>query len=295
MIPSGKLQIVTSSPAPPVASRSHRHPRAEPREHRRLAYTETFGSYLERYSAAVESAPSLDAVRAFGPPASYNPTMRLPVEQRKLYGDLEKPALANQIDVAKVLGKRVLEEKGVELPAVHAFFEGQLTRMGNGVKVRVEGTDEGFKTSKMIGVGLSTAPLHLGEAAEAAKAVGEQLAHAAEPAHAPEASVTVWTDPTGKEAAIEREAAAHGMFGSVEVDNELRLAVDGGVEVEIGDAAIKIGGHERVAPMEGTFEVAPVIGGKALGNDLTVRIGGKVQLVSPGLAKEFAGRPLALR
>jgi hypothetical protein len=45
-------------------------------------YNAAYGRYLETYVEGVKAAPSLDRVRAFGPPVDYDPAAPLPASQR---------------------------------------------------------------------------------------------------------------------------------------------------------------------------------------------------------------------
>jgi hypothetical protein len=101
-------------------------------------YNKAYGAYLDTYVQAVEAAPNLDRVRAFGPPVDYDPARSLPVSQRRNYDHLLSTHLDSNIDVHEAIGERVLRESGHKLPGGYTFFETKLGFMGQSVKERVE-------------------------------------------------------------------------------------------------------------------------------------------------------------
>jgi hypothetical protein len=111
-------------------------------------YNKAYGAYLETYVEAVEAAPNLDRIRAFGPPADYDPARSLPVSQQKNYDYLLKTHLDSNIDVHMAIGERVLRETGHKLPGGYTFFEAKLGFMGQSVKERVEMDDNGATKRK---------------------------------------------------------------------------------------------------------------------------------------------------
>ena len=227
-------------------------------------YNDMYSGYLDRYADAVKSAPDLETVRGFGRPVSYDPEAKLPVQQRAQYDHLVDPALANQKPVHLELGARVLKEQGVELPALHAFFEGQVTRYGNGVKGRLETTDEGVKRTAMVGAGASSAMVAHGHS---------------------EVAATVWVDPSGGEKALEIEGSHGGLWGALEANNEGKIAAEGGVTAGTHDASVKAGVHIGLNAAEGNVDLAPVVGASLLGNEMNVKAGVSIQMMSPQLAK----------
>jgi hypothetical protein len=119
-------------------------------------YNKAYGAYLETYVEAVEAAPNLDRIRAFGPPVDYDPAASLPVAQRRNYDHLQKAKLANAMIVHEAIGERVLKETGHKVPGTYAFADLKATVFGNGVKGRLSLDEDGVHTKGSTQVGLNS-------------------------------------------------------------------------------------------------------------------------------------------
>lgn len=204
-----------------TATSSSDRERVRDENHERINnYNEQYRAYLQTYTAAVESAPNLERVLHFGEPVSYQPTANLPVSQRARYGELEKPALANQVVAHAAIGERVLKESGVKLPGAYAFADVKATVFGNGVKSRVIFDDDGLHTKNAVQLGLNSKAIE-----PKLNAFGQTVG----------VGVTLNIDPeTGKvKTALQARAGGFGL----ELDEAGKMTAEGGVSVgEYGSA-----------------------------------------------------------
>lgn len=152
---AAKKSAPFSPPSPPqlrneneAMSGADREGIRDENESRIKDYNKAYGAYLDTYVQAVEAAPNLDRIHAFGPPASYEPLRSLPISQQHGYGHVHSTHLDSAIDVHKAIGGRVLRETGHKLPGAYTFFESKLGFMGQSVKERVEWDNRGETTRK---------------------------------------------------------------------------------------------------------------------------------------------------
>lgn len=121
-------------------------------------YNKDYASYLDRFMEGIEAAPSLDRVRAFGPPARYDIGVNdLPVSQRAGYDSLLDQHLDSAIDVRTAVGERELKEKGHAAPGFFGFAEAKIGMFGQTAKQRYEIHEDGTaKTKTTLGFSAST-------------------------------------------------------------------------------------------------------------------------------------------
>lgn len=147
---AAKKSAPFSPPSPPQLRNENEATSAVDRERIRdenesriKEYNKAYGAYLDTYVQAVEAAPNLDRIRAFGPPVDYDPARSLPVAQQRNYDHLLSTHLDSNIDVHEAIGERVLRDSGHKLPGGYTFFETKLGFMGQSVKERVEWDERG--------------------------------------------------------------------------------------------------------------------------------------------------------
>lgn len=220
------------------------------------AYNREYDAYLQRFSAAVDTAPSLEAARAFGKPAPYEPITRLPVSQRGQYDhQLASPSMQNQATVYEAMTRLERKLAGKEMPGVYAFAEGSVSVMGQGIKGRVDGTSEGVKGETAFVYGAGTDMLKdpellsyegvegaIGVSTEVDPSTGEAVhtvsvdagAFGVEADSHGRVAYTVGRD--AKLSAFDTEASAKGKIGSAYDGEKARTELFATAGAEIGDA-----------------------------------------------------------
>jgi hypothetical protein len=230
------------------------------------AYNKQYATYLETYKAAVESAPDLERVQLFRAPVSYDPDGSLPVDERAGYGELHKPALANQKIVHEAIGERVLKERGERVPGFYGFFEGKVGMFGQTAKERFELSQDGIKAKTTLGYSVSSPVVT--------------------PVGKPKVSVSIDPDSGKAKGAVSTKIGGAAFVG-IELDTAAKLTVDFGVRKEQqllgtkGELSVAVGSSWD--PASARAEAFVKTGAKVGDFDVEVKAGVGTQL----LTKEY--------